>query len=93
MIANKDKLAELTNEKQNGLPVWVRAPAQGQEHYTGFSRTKLYDAHSKGFIRSASIREPGQLRGTRLFHLRSVLDFIEKNEIQPQDAAQQEEAA
>ena len=93
MIANKDKLNELTNEKQNGLPVWVRAPAQGQEHYTGFTRGKLYELAAKGIIRTASIRHPGQLRGTRIFNLQSILDCIERNEIQPKDAAQQAEAA
>ena len=58
-------------------PVWVRAPKSGPGHYTGFSRSKLYDLEAKGKIVSRSIREPGQIRGTRLFNLRSILDFID----------------
>jgi hypothetical protein len=65
------------------LPVWVRAPVRGPEYWTGFSRSKLYELAKDGKIRSASIREPGQKKGTRLFELRSILAFIDS-----QDAAQ-----
>jgi hypothetical protein len=36
----------------------------------------------KGFIRSVSIREPGKINGVRLFHLASILNFIERCEIE-----------
>ena len=72
------------------LPVWVRAPMTGVEHFTGFSRTKLYDLATKGLIRSISIREPGQVKGTRLFHLKCILDYIERCE---RNAAAKVEAA
>jgi hypothetical protein len=36
----------------------------------------------KGHFRSVSIRAPGQVKGTRLFHLQSILDFISKCEQQ-----------
>lgn len=55
----------------------MRAPKSGTEHYTGLSRAKLYDGIAKGHFRSASLREPGQVRGTRLFNLQSILTFIE----------------
>ena len=77
----EDKVAALLAEMDRGLPVWVRAPVSGPEHYTGFSRSKLYELAASGAIRSTSIREPGQLKGTRLFHLASILAFIEKNEV------------
>ena len=76
------KAAELVAERTTGnLPVWVRAPRNGGvEFYTGFSRAKLYELASERKIRSVSIREPGAIKGTRLFHLASILAFIEKCE-------------
>lgn len=74
------KVTELLNDQQNGLPVWIRSPKRGVEFYSGFSRAKLYEGAGKGHFRSVSIREPGQVKGTRLFHLQSILLFIEKCE-------------
>jgi hypothetical protein len=68
---------ELLEERYANLPIWIRAPRSGPEHYTGFSRSKLYELKGEGKIASKSIREPGQIRGTRLFNLKSILDFIE----------------
>lgn len=65
------------------MPIWIRAPKGETEHYTGFTRAKLYELAAKGLIRSASIRAPGGTKGVRLFHLRSVLDFVERFEIAP----------
>lgn len=78
---------ELLQDQANGRPVWIRAPKQGVEYYSGFSRAKLYEGAGKGHFRSVSIREPGQVKGTRLFHLQSILDFItrcELNTVTPQ---------
>jgi hypothetical protein len=61
----------------NGLPVWIRSPKTGTEFYSGFSRAKLYELAAEGKIESRSIRKPGQVKGTRLFKLQSILDFIE----------------
>lgn len=74
------RLEQLLAERQAGLPVWIRSPKSGPEHYTGFCRAKLYLEAGKGNIRSTSIREPGQVKGTRLFNLASILAFIEKSE-------------
>ena len=71
------RVAELLADRHTSLPVWIRSPKSGPEHYTGFSRSKLYDLERKGKILSRSIREPGQIRGTRLFNLKSILDFID----------------
>jgi hypothetical protein len=49
------------------------------EFYSSCSRAKLYQWAGEGKIKSVSIREPGKIRGCRLFHLQSILDFIEKN--------------
>ena len=76
----EDRLAALLAERDKGLPVWIRSPKSGAEHFSGFSRAKLYELAASGSIRSTSIREPGQIRGTRLFNLASILSFIERNE-------------
>ena len=71
------RVDELLSDRHGLLPVWVRSPKTGPEHYTGFGRSKLYELAAHGKIESRSIREPGQIKGTRLFNLRSILDFIE----------------
>jgi hypothetical protein len=70
------KARELLQDRDAGLPVWIRSPKQGVEFHSGLSRSKLYELAGKRCIRSVSIREPGQVKGTRLFHLQSILDFI-----------------
>jgi hypothetical protein len=76
----QSRAAQLATERDGHLPVWVRAPKCGHEFYSGCTRAKLYEWAGKGFIRSVSIREPGQIRGVRLFHLASILAFIERCE-------------
>jgi len=74
--------AELMAERDRDLPVWVRAPKRGHEFYSGCSRAKLYEWAGKCLIRSVSIREPGRIKGVRLFHLASILAFIERCEVE-----------
>jgi hypothetical protein len=62
------KARELLQDQSCGLPVWIRPPKQGVESYSGFSRAKLYEGASKGHFRNVGIRQPGQVKGTRLFH-------------------------
>lgn len=69
--------AELLRDRQGSLPVYIRSPKSGTEFYTGLSRAKLYQLASAGKIRSVSIRQPGQTRGTRLFLLASIVSFLE----------------
>ena len=71
------RVEDLIQDRDGLLPVWVRSPKTGPEHYTGFTRSKLYELAAERKIRSVSIREPGQIKGTRLFHLASILQFIE----------------
>jgi hypothetical protein len=88
---NKTRLSpqarELLQDRAQGLPVWVRSPKIGVETYSGFSRAKLYELAGKSAIRSVSIREAGQVKGTRLFNLASILAFIEKCEQSAADEA------
>lgn len=70
----------LLNDRIGPVPIWVRAPKTGIETYTGLTRSYLYQLASQGLIRTVSIREPGKERGCRLFHLASILSFIERHE-------------
>lgn len=80
------RVEQLLADLQNHLPVWIRSPKSGVEHYSGFSRAKLYEGAARGHFRSVSIREPGQTKGTRLFHLPSLLQFIERCEAEAKEA-------
>ena len=71
------KAQELLREQRGGLPVFVRPPTRGPEHYSGISRAKLYQLAGDGRIRTVSIKERGKLRGCRLFDLASILRYIE----------------
>lgn len=76
------RAAEYLAETDGARPVWVRAPKSGLEFHSSTSRSKLYEWAGKGFIRSVSIREPGQVKGCRLFNLGSILDFIASCEVE-----------
>ena len=78
-----NKAAALLSERAGNLPVWFRAPVRGPEHFTGIGRSKLYELDSKRLIRSVALRQPGQVKATRLFHLQSVLDYIASCEVPP----------
>jgi hypothetical protein len=73
------QIQELLADRERGRPVWVRAPKSGPEFFSGFSRSALYEAWKNGEIRSVSVRQPGKLRGLRLFDLESILNYIERS--------------
>ena len=74
------RVADLMADRSGMMPVWFRSPKVGPDPLCGFCRSKLYQLATDGLIRSVSIREPGQVKGTRLFHLQSILAYIEKCE-------------
>ena len=62
---------------------FLRLPKSGQCPITGLTRTKLYDlispSEDNGFkppVKSVSLRKPGQIKGTRLIVLQSLLDYL-----------------
>jgi hypothetical protein len=74
------------------LPPYVRPPVRGQEYFSRFSRSKLYQLEREGHIRGISLyAEGGRRSGIKLFDLQSIFDYIErqaqKNSPEKQDAA------
>jgi len=74
------KLNDIMQDWDGPLPVWIRPPKVGLEFFTGLSRSKLYSLAEEGKIKTRSLRAPGQIKGTRLFLLKSILDHIESSE-------------
>jgi hypothetical protein len=56
---------------------WLKAPVKGYCPVTGLTRPALYDLARAGKIKTACIRRPGAVRGNRLFHVGSVLAFLD----------------
>ena len=75
------RVEALANEKDGNLPVWVRPPISGREHFSGVGRTKLFEWYKARKIRSISITEPGKQKGTRFYHLQSILDYMATFEV------------
>ena len=64
---------------------FLRLPKSGQCPITGLTRSKLYDlispSEDNGFkppVKSVSLRKPGQIKGTRLIVLQSLLDYLRR---------------
>jgi len=66
---------------------WIRLPTRGRCPYSGLTRSPLYQLIHAGAVKSANIKRPGCLTGTRLIWLPSLLAFIEKH-VETPDAAQ-----
>lgn len=57
---------------------WFRPKAKGQDPVFGLTRPMLYALAQQGKIKTANIRKPGAIRGTRLFHRGSVFAYLER---------------
>ena len=64
-------------------PEFIRLPKGGLCSYTGLSRSKLNQlilpCEQNGYkppVKSASLRKPGAIKGTRLIVLDSLLDYL-----------------
>ena len=75
-----ERARELLKRTDGAMPVWIRPPITGMDFWCGLTRAKLYVLAAQGNIRSVSLREPGQIRGCRLFHLKSIFDYFERCE-------------
>ncbi len=61
--------------KTNLQPEWLRVSDACR--YSSISKAKLYDLINRGQIRSVSLRERGQIKGTRLISADSLRRFLE----------------
>lgn len=67
--------------QSHALPVWIRLPKPGTMcPYTGLSRSAINGLilGPNPPVRSVSLRQRFALRGTRLIHFQSLLDYIER---------------
>lgn len=61
-------------------PIWIRLPKSGQLcPYTGLSRSSLNNLilGSNPQVKSVSLKKRYAIRGTRMIHFQSLLDYIE----------------
>jgi hypothetical protein len=77
------KRAQLTSTAQNQAV--KNQPEWSDEKFItrnfGLGHTSLYNLRLAGKIRTTSTRAEGMNRGKRLFHVQSVRDFLEAQEI------------
>ena len=58
------------------LPVWIRAPKSGPEHYSGFTRSKLDpELSAREKIQARAFANPVKSKVTRLFNLQKYSRF------------------
>lgn len=57
---------------------WIRLPTRGHCPHTGLSRAAYYELIKANKIRTANIRKPGALRGTRLVWLPSIMAYLDR---------------
>lgn len=57
---------------------WIRLPVRGHCPHTGLSRAAYYELIQANKIRTASLRRPGALRGTRLVWLPSIMAYLDR---------------
>jgi hypothetical protein len=70
------KASEFLAERDGLLPVWIRAPKNGPDPFTGLTKAKLYQLANSGKIVTRCLRDKGQIRGVRLFSMSSILGYI-----------------
>lgn len=56
---------------------WTKAPVRGYCPETGLTRAAFYQLATAGKVKSSCIKKPGAVRGNRLFHLGSILAFLD----------------
>jgi hypothetical protein len=69
-------LEEVAHESTALLPRWLRMPVA--THYSGISRSKLYELFAEGQIRAASVHSKGSKKGIRLIDRLSLDAYLER---------------
>jgi predicted DNA-binding transcriptional regulator AlpA len=66
----------MKNDPQPPLPrEWLRVNEACD--YSRLSKPKMYELMKRGLIKSAELREPGKIKGSRLISFSSLKDFLE----------------
>lgn len=77
----KRELDQLQREAGSGSATQELIPqytnSKGLAQLTGLTRSHAYLLYSEGKIDSVCIRRPGSTRGKRLWHVPSVLQFLD----------------
>jgi hypothetical protein len=77
----KKELEQLQREAGSGSATQELIPqytnSKGLARLTGLTRSHAYLLYSEGKIDSVCIRRPGSTRGKRLWHVPSVMAFLE----------------
>ncbi len=74
------------NAAPSTRPEWIRLPKPGRScFWTGLTRSKLNElvlaCHGNDFkpqVKSRSLRKAGAIKGVRLIHLQSLIEYIEQ---------------
>ena len=69
-----DHISPTQDNNISNKPEWLRIPQAIQTF--GIGRTKLYQLITDRRIKSTSLRERGQVRGTRLISYDSLNDYL-----------------
>lgn len=74
-----DAPAEYASGNESKFPAkWIRLPTRGHCPHTGLTRGAFYELIKANKIRTASLKKPGAMRGTRLVWLPSLMSHLEK---------------
>ena len=74
-----DAPAEYASGNEAKYPAkWIRLPTRGHCPHTGLTRGAFYELIRANKIRTASLKKPGAMRGTRLVWLPSLMAHLEK---------------
>jgi hypothetical protein len=76
---NKDEIHTRSNTESGPassyyLPEFANSATA--QRLTGLCRSHLYALQNEGKIRSACLRKPGAIRGKRLWHMGSLISFL-----------------
>ena len=66
----------IDHQGETARPEWLRIPTAIK--IFGISRTKLYELIGQRKVKSVSLRERGQIRGTRLISYDSMMEYLDQ---------------
>jgi len=74
---SKEYNREELTEGEGPFDVWTKLPTKPGQRLQGLSRSAVYIGIDSGKIKTACIKQPGKLTGSRLVWLPSVIAYIE----------------